>query len=482
MSGKISAMYRKSEQGGTTLLRIGNIHVEQGYYCLEGIYHDPRFEENYSNYTRATNWIPRINPVVMKTGYIGDPPRRTYFSWFNYPCKSNTDNSSSRTFYGRKVLKLCAYKREYFTGYEQVLGLNSIFIDSSIEHISPKNILTSSGLNFVPHSSNDLDALVDPRFNDGYDRATQSDFGTFSPYVELNYSVDENYIREYGVISATCKITISDLDRGGKTEFYYLISGNKDGSDEPADINTLKFSDSKVKFDSVGGTKQVSFSPASFGSMMSLSLVDLVGWASCTIPSGSNYIEFSALRNESIYNEDPNDDVPASYRTTQAEVIVKDPRDNHIMGTFYVDMEQEPDTYFYRGKDDLEPTPTTGYNINLTFINNRSSSISFTGKVQLSVRLGTFHTTVMASVPGSNLSSNVIVIPANSTSSVYTASCESILEDMSKLENGDIDDYDVLWYDSSTGHTSSEYLAPYSFTGENTDFKKNGNYTITFNS
>ena len=51
-----------------------------------------------------------------------------------------------------------------------------------------------------------------------------------------------------------------------------------------------------------------------------------------------------------------------------------------------------------------------------------------------------------------------------------------------KLENGDIDDYDVLWYDSSTGHTSSDYLAPYSFVGENTDFKKNGNYTITFNS
>ena len=277
-------------------------------------------------------------------------------------------------------------------------------------------------------------------------------------------------------LCATCKITVSDPDRGGNVDFYYLISGYKDGSDEPQDISLLKFSDETLNFDYRGGTKQVSFSPASFGSMFTVTQMTGTNWVTLNLPSDSNFISITADENKTT------DDVKAFFRTGQIKLDVKDPRDNYTLGSFYINVNQEPDISQTSGGSGGDTGNTT--KIHLTLVNNRSEDVQLSGEISFAINNGSQIGFISANLPGTNLQANNFTVPGNSSSVKYTVECTALSSaDLEDFIGGSITGYYVYKY-VGDGESSATALFPYVLTRDDggiLNFKKKEDYTITFN-
>ena len=476
MKGKIAATYKKEVSGATTSLQIGSIRVEQGYYCLKARYYNIK-EYGTSSANIPTNYISRVSPALIALRKTGS----TYNYYSELPCKSSNDNSDSTEIRGRGIIRLTAHKKEFFsTSITDSVDLKNVFIDSVIDYISPENIFENYELTFTSRSSNDYDAKANSIFNNGNKRATNTDFSSYTPYIELNYEVKEDYIREYCTINAVCKMILKDPDRGGNVEFYFSTAGYKDGSDQPQNVEDLEFSDYNLKWDYKGGLKQVSYTPASFYDMLDLSLVNSdVSWINATKQVGSNYIYFKATENKTTSNK------KAFYRNTQAKIDVIDDREhkNIIMKSFYFNLEQEPDVQ--QTSSGGGDTPTSDFAINLIFKNDRSDEVKFTGEISLQVVLEpqqeggeSVYASINTILPDADITINGISVPANNVSLEYTTYCTSSTATPNAFEGATITACEVM-YQTADGQSSIDLL-PYAISGEDGKFKKDGSYTITF--
>ena len=332
----IKAYYRVR---GDYKIEIGRLSAIQGYFCLITKFYNPFIytkSQGMTDFTPLENWTSRISPASGWLYSFRQGGREITSSRSITPCKSNDDNANSSNFYGRSIYQLFIYKKEYFDSVERILNIMDVFNSVEVLYISPETILESYDLSFVESSeTSDRDAKVNIRFS-GLGYATSQFFNEYNPYIELNYSIKDEYIRSDHIISATGKITIKHPDTGELIDFYLLITQNIYGSDEPQDISLLKFSSDSISFDYREETRQISFSPASFGGMFTITKMKGSDWITTDLISGSNFISVVAKENKTT------NEVAASYRTGQLKIDVKDKRDEYILGTYYINVDQVP--------------------------------------------------------------------------------------------------------------------------------------------
>jgi len=460
-------------------IKLGEVKIKQGYYCVCAKYNQPSTSD-VEGVVKVENYLSRKSPKGIRLYKIGTPPRGYYNMVSNLPCKSNDDNSHASLSFcqGRGVLSFSAYRREYnedseteYGGYNSNLdrSFNDVFRGIELLNISPDTIFESYGVTFMPNSStDDLDAKVDPRLCDGKYYITEENFDLYTPYVEVNYTLKDEYIREYVTFSVTCKVSIIELDTGNLQDYYFSITNKSNESDEPQDVNLLEFSDYSLKYDYRGKTKQVSYDPASFRSMMELSLVGEPTWITADLLPNANYITFEAEENKSKEGK------PAFYRTAQAKIDVKDPRDNYVLKTFYIDIEQEPD--IQRVSSDTE----IGIVITLNLTNERSSDVSINGFINLYIDDGNEGTiTVTSNLSDAVEEENNFTIEAGGTVSYEVVCTAEEGVDLSEYFENEIVGCDVFAYNSGSSMSDSSISMPYSITGDNI-FEDGGTYTITF--
>jgi hypothetical protein len=200
-------------------------------------------------------------------------------------------------------------------------------------------------------------------------------------------------------------------------------------------------------------------------------------WVTFNLPSGSNYISIAAAENKTT------DDSKAFYRTGQIKLDVKDPRDEYVMGSYYINVNQEPDIAQTSGGSGGDSESSV--KIYITLKNNRAEDISLNGEISL--KFGTLgNVTLSANLPGTNPQTNGFIIPANSSSIKYTVECRGLdgSVDPEDYIGNYIGNYFVYKYDSESGGSSSSALLPYTMTrddGGSLILKKKEDYTITFN-
>jgi len=328
LDGYIKAYYDNSNNK----IEIGSIRVKQGYYSLTLTYKNP----SLGNITETTTSISRLNPSQILLYYTGSGSSRVSHYSSSLPCKSNSDNLDSSDFCGRGVFKMEVYKREYYDDVERVINVKDVFEKSVIAQISPRGILESSELSYVATSSNDHDAKVNPKFNSNNEYVTNTDFHNYNPYVEINYIVKDDYVWEDEIINASCRIILKDPDSGESINYYFLVSGNKKRSNQPVDPMSFTLSSYKLKFGSGVEMKQVSYHPESTRLQFSKYPINSP-WFSCSEVQDSNIIAISVTSNQS------SDQNNAYYRTAQVKVELLDERDDSVIRTVYIDVEQEPD-------------------------------------------------------------------------------------------------------------------------------------------
>lgn len=485
----IKAYYRVR---GDYRIEIGKLSAIQGYFSLTTKFYNPYIFVNgassgMTDITPIENWMSRISP---SSGWLYSYKQGSHIITSNNsvtPCKSNDDNANSSIISGRSVYSLKVYKREYNESIETRCNLSENFNSAEILYISPESILESYGLSFVDNSSysSDKDAKVNTRFGDGSGYATNQLFSEYNPYIELNYSIKEEYLRTDHILSATGRITLKHPDTGELVNFYILITQNVYGSNEPPNIETLEFSDYNLKWDYRGGLKQISYSPASFYSLLRLSLVNpSVGWISASKQESSNYVYFKAAENST------KGDRKAYYRNTQAKIDVVDTRSgtSSILKSFYFNLEQEPDIQQTSGGGGGD-TPTSNVEINISFRNRRSVDVDFTGEFLFTVittlsEESVITSTIDATLPNADLEANNFSVLAGETSLEYQTTCTlsdgplpiNILAALPST----ITSCMLSWYDSTTHERSYTVLNPYSMSGEGLKFINGGSYTITF--
>ena len=468
---------------GGTSIEIGKVKVKQGYYCLCAEYNQPL--SGGSGGTQVQNYLSRKGPKELRLFKHASLPFGGFYEMVAHlPCKSNNDNSkaSDVNCLSRGVLTLSAVRKEYndneATEYSNSSDVADLINVVELLGMSPNNVFESYGISYVPASIDDYDAKVDPRLNSDKIYITSDDFSDYNPYIEVTYTLKDEYIREYAVFSVSCKITLLELDTGNPCDYYFSLTGSSNKSDEPQDISLLEFSDYNLKYDCNGGIKQVSYCPASFRNMMTLMMIGNPSWIVTTFSEGTNYIVFSASENKST------DSTPAFYRTTQAKIDVKDPRDDYILKSFYIDIEQEPDIQQVSGGEGGDtPTPTpTDVMVSLNFKNDREGPVMINGYIDFYVDDGNNDTVIISTdLPGANVTQNSFVFGAGDTSLSYTVACEgySSIDPLDYVGNL-ITEVRIYAYDSDTETQSYGLCAPYSITAGSATFDNNGSYTITF--
>lgn len=336
----IYARYNKSNGGK---VNIGKISVKQGYYSLVTEFYNPYLASITSNFNSLESPMSRISPYsadlykVLNQSFSNSPT----------PCKSSNDNSNASGDYlsGRSVYGLSVFKREYYDDAEKMIKFKDVFKTSSLDFISPVQILESYGLSLVLKSESDYDALVNPIFNNNYNYVTNTNFSGYCPYMELSYIVKEEFIREFKIITAASKITLRHPDSEDLVDFYILLkcSGNK--SNEPANIDTFMLSDYSLRFGYEAGSKEVSYSPGSFYSNIQVSVS--TDWLSASKVANSNIILITVEANTSTAGGEDTESTTAYLRTGQIRVDIEDDRisseNNKIIKTAYINIEQEPD-------------------------------------------------------------------------------------------------------------------------------------------
>lgn len=429
---------------------IGELPVMMGYYCLEAYYRNAfLWSTDASQYMETKDYVSRVSYKLLKL-YKKTSETGYEYLYLNSraPCKSELDNSEATLDYagGRGVFYLNAYRREYYDAEPELdpepepgvsetepvvseiesepnaetepgeenqdrLIMDDVFHSVDLISLSPQGILESSSVSYSGIiKSNDPDALIHPEYNHGNNHVTSENFG-IAPYVEFNYQVKKDYIRETIGLSESCKINLEEPDTGDIAEFYLATSAIKRGSDEKYNIEDLEFSDYSLKFDCRGGYKQVTFSPAFF----SRNKITLIGseaftsWVQAKYVTGSNFISFLAKENiTTSINQ-------AYYRTAQARVEVFDPRDSNSepdpIKTFYINLEQEPDI--------AQTANNNQVMINVSIVNEENSEISITGEFKFYVKKVINSETRTAGIwinlPGANSQTNIITIGARST-------------------------------------------------------------------
>lgn len=471
---------------------IGKISARQGYFCLTTKYYNPAFVAN--------SWVSNYSPYEIALSRVAPESGHYLYSYeqghniiannkSETPCKSNNDNANTSTsVFGRGVYSLSSYKKEYYDESEQELKVDEIFKETKIDYISSAQILNSYGLSYVPISDisyeegiPDHDAKVNPRFfsEHGISREyiTDTNFSEYCPYLELSYDVKDEFVREDKIIVASGRITLKHPDTDDLVDFYILITNICGKSDEPEDVETLEFSGYDLKFDCNGGVKQISYNPASFRDVMTLSMVGDSSWVAINLLSDTNYMTFNVADNITV------DEDPAFYRTVQAKIDVEDPRNNYVLKSFYFNLEQEPDIQHTTGGSDV-PTPITGVPIFITLKNDRANDITLSGQIQFGVR-GSGLGWISANLPGTNPDSNNFTVLANSSSIKYSVISAGFNESIDPEDylGGNIEIYSVIKYDPDSGGSSTTALSPYTLTrddGGSLSYEKNKSYTVTF--
>ena len=299
---------------GQRSLLIGKVSAKQGYYCLCAEYYHP----NQEGGTRVKNYLSREFPKPIRTFKIGTPPRGYWETSGAHPCKTHNDNSKAQSVESRGIFHLSAYRREYNEDNEEELSVEDILRNVELLNISPGNIFDSYGISFTPTSSNDHDAKIDPRLFDGENYVTDTEFSNYLPYVEINYSIKDEFFRESYIIGVRNKITLGELDTGNSVDFYFSFIIRTQGSDEPQDVNLFELSDYKLKFGYQAASKQISYYPQSFDLNVSKLPAD-ADWLSYTFSESSNIITVSVEENESKVIE-PEGTTPTRSLTRSVEL------------------------------------------------------------------------------------------------------------------------------------------------------------------
>ena len=201
-------------------------------------------------------------------------------------------------------------------------------------------------------------------------------------------------------------------------------------------------------------------------------------WVTFNLPSDSNFISITADENKTT------DDVKAFFRTGQIKLDVKDPRDDYTLGSFYINVNQEPDISQTSGGSGGGGDTGNTIKIYLTLVNNRSEDVQLSGEISFAVYNGSQTGFISANLPGTNPQANNFTVSANSSSVKYTVECTGLSgADPEDFVGGSITGYYAYKY-VGDGESSSSALNPYVLTrddGGTLNFKKKEDYTITFN-
>jgi len=326
---------------------IGELPVEQGYFCLTATYHNPFFEEREIELpvgSGYTNFLSRKSPSRVYTYY--HELQSQYYIYGYTPCKSNDDNSNSMLFTdtgvlvdggyiaGRGVYTVQAYKKEWYdeeeTSYTIGNDFGTIFNNIEILYVSQEDKLESYNMYYIANSQSgtDLDARVNSELNPTIPNglATNYKFSTYCPYIEFNYEMKEEYIRNWYAICVASKIVLKHPNTGELVNFYAQTLTYSKGSSEPPSIDTFEVSSTSLRFGNKGGYKEVSYlPPAYYNNRVTLIPVNdgSTDWITVTYDNHSNtnnIIGFTARQNISIGK------ISAYYRTLQAKLEVFDPR------------------------------------------------------------------------------------------------------------------------------------------------------------
>jgi hypothetical protein len=320
---------------------IGRMEANQGYYCLIATYHNPMMRER-NNASLFSNYLSRISSKQLTLFKVSG----TYPLYFGYlPCKSNNNNSRAQynDCNSRGVFELECYRHEFYDKEEEEIEVKDVFKEVTLVNMSPSAQLKDYSVSFIPYSEQDTDAKTDPTAcNDGYsnlDYITSTNFQNFTPYIEINYELKEDYIKQKICFGVSCNVSIINPITETVANYYFSTVFVSSESDEPPTFDSIILSPDKLKFDYRGGKKTIAFSPTSCRNMLSLTLMpDSDNWVSYTNPAvNSNVFQFTATSNKSSETK------KTYYRTTQARIDVKDPRNQYPLGAFFVDIEQEPD-------------------------------------------------------------------------------------------------------------------------------------------
>ena len=354
---------------------IGQVPANQGYYGLYMIFKNPwmKIKDGPGTELSIPNFLSRISPKPFRlyiSRYEGNEPVYVYIN-SRGPCKTNADNSEATINYcgGRGVYQVSYIARKEFYD-ESERNYQSDIIDSvELINLSPSTFLESSSVSFSFKDSNNLwgyagdpDALIVPRYNTNVPGSNYITNYSFNhSYVEFEYEVKKDYIREELTLSEVCKINLKDVDLNSLAEFFMSTITLKRASDE---IDPFVFKDYVLRYGCEGGTQQTAHNPPYYNIIEIVHLGD-GDWSSPTYTSGNNYIEFTSDENMTkVPKEGEEGDVePAYFRTTMYRVDVFDPRClsyRYLLGSYYVTLEQEPDiTNIVDNKEEPEPEPPT---------------------------------------------------------------------------------------------------------------------------
>lgn len=358
---------------------IGRVPANQGYYGLYLTFENPWMEQKDNPGDVPTNYLSRLSPKPLRlyiSGYENNEPVYVYIN-NRGPCKTNADNSEATLSYcgGRGVFVISNIVRKEFYDNSERSFYADVVDSIDLISLSPSTYLESdnSKVSFSLKGDRDIeggkdhDALIVPRYNTNVPGSNYiTDYNFNSSYVEFEYEVKKDYIREELTLSEVCKINLKDIDLNGLAEFFMSTITIKRQSDE---IDPFVFKDYTLRYGCEGGTQQTAHNP-SYYNIIEIVHLDDGDWSSPAYTSGNNYIEFTTTENKT--DDSGEEAIIAYFRTSQYRVDVYDPRSPsvYLLGSYYVTIEQEPDEQEVAEPEPEPPTPTPKPKIKVRFISN----------------------------------------------------------------------------------------------------------------
>ena len=497
---KILAIY------GSTKV-IGEIQVRMGYYSLVLSYRTG-FNVGY-----ITNYVSRLSPKLLS---LYRSSNITY-SYCIAPCWTQNDNANASGgrdngdyTTSRNVFMMSAYRYEFYDNSERVYGIakkntteisdnnssdNGKFSSIVFKEAVLLNSSTPDSFEYVDLAFNsisagsqaaDPDARVNPLYDeDGWLVKTSTNFSDYTPYLEVAYKCKDKYIPWTLFLTTQNKVVLLDEDTGGLVNFYFSTSEYKHESDEI--IGPIEFSDLNLHFDCYGGTKEVSFRPATYydfidGNMEFTSDCD---WASFELLDNA----ISVTVDENISGDEEED--KKYYRTVQIRVDVR--YSDYILKTLYINVEQDSDltnTGGGGGGDDPDPDPDPSeVDIKLRLVNDKTDKdLELNGEVIIYVDDGEgYHVGLKANIPGYDITKNDLVVEKGTSTEDFSVTIpidgdvapNKYLGNSLDFVNSKEGCKAYTMIDG--GHNSDEYK-PYkiSVSGGGITFEKNKTYIITF--